>query len=98
MASLPANSTYFVDQIRKPFGADEDIRIVFLWTYAYHTDGTKTKLGTNYPQFTLEGSEVVDVQADELFFIICQPTSRTGAPRFPKFMEVIEWIQAMVKT
>eukprot|EP00972_Heterocapsa_arctica_P058208 8587213-Heterocapsa_arctica.AAC.1 len=26
MASLPANSTEFVDNIRKPFRADEDIR------------------------------------------------------------------------
>eukprot|EP00972_Heterocapsa_arctica_P030166 4443458-Heterocapsa_arctica.AAC.1 len=55
------------------------------------------KLDTNYPQFTPEGTEVLDVKAEELFLIICQPTSRTGALRFPKFIEVIEWIQAIRK-
>eukprot|EP00972_Heterocapsa_arctica_P025087 3696078-Heterocapsa_arctica.AAC.1 len=93
MASLPANSIDFVSKIGKPYGADEEIRRVFLWKYAYYTDGTKTKLDTNYPRFTPDVRELIDDQSNNLFLRICRPTSRLGAPRFPKFMDVTGWIQ-----
>eukprot|EP00972_Heterocapsa_arctica_P035740 5257749-Heterocapsa_arctica.AAC.1 len=50
-------------------------------------------LDTNYPQFIQEGVAIVDQEAEGLFTRISQPTSQNGAPRFPKFKEVIAWIQ-----
>eukprot|EP00972_Heterocapsa_arctica_P077391 11414533-Heterocapsa_arctica.AAC.1 len=49
-------------------------------------------MDTNYPRFTLDGCNIEDQQSNNLFLIISQPTSRCGAPRFPKLMEVIGWI------
>eukprot|EP00972_Heterocapsa_arctica_P056177 8288630-Heterocapsa_arctica.AAC.1 len=97
MVTCPVNSTVFTDNIGKPFGADEDIMRTFLWKYAAYTEGTKTKLDVNYPQFSPEGVELKDPKSAELFLRISQPTSRKGAPIFPRFQEVISWIQTIRK-